>query len=1230
MSDQMNGMRQRDDTGRGYRTCALSRPADYGSKTPELIRPDHITFLDDDRYFAAAQGDQVWLFSYQDLLDHGDAVQPLAVFETPAPVRHLVAWPRRGAAELVVALADDSLWAIKAAHTGYEEQVARSLVENLGGVARHAIAARHRLLVVVEDRECAALTLVEVDAVRNRVTRRARLPLDRLTSIAVLDPDKADLLVAVDARHGASLIGFPSDQDGDALTITPFDPGVRATAAAVVDTGWMTVARKGGELIQLATTGAQPAEICRRLRELMRKCGCSCCETRPEKPCDCDDGDGRPGGGRPEDGRPGGGGPGPGGGLPDDEPCQQRRRAHLTWTVAAVQKIGRHLAALSERSDRLAVLDHQLNVVFERYLGRRGALIALGASTDRMLIVRRGAARIEAWSLDEFARGMRGLDPESRLPHRVPDARHAKTVTFRGRRSQPSTPNPHLRVAVFTVTEPGQSFNDPDQSRMQALLQPNVYDVCIDYYRENSFETLVTEFSVFGVHLGTPRRPLVLPRAIASYFYDDFRPGGIEAVVPGDWTNPLVLDGTEAMTLRTAPAAGVGKDYPVRFAAAWTSRTHNTYPVAVNFTGTETLRLDVVDQTGTARTLTLDFAPLNVSHAQGDDETAFLQAIGLHVTNAVRAAEAAVGAPQVLQDVVFRRIRSNDDDTQFGRLQAQLRVAPAAAATQKGRVTITPPTAPAAGLVALGLTDPNPQDGVLGSAVQISGYLAECLHATRFDAGEGAGLNDPHLATSVVTTEDATAMQVRTRIELTTEKGGAGAQITLVSSSGLAGSGWSTATPVPGSDSASNNRNTMRDHQELADDVFTAAMDHIRVTGTWDADTVRDQFDDFDAMMIGFVGACPTTVPAADRWNAVNPADFGRLRMFVRYHQATDLHNPDPNQPPVTMGTDLLIGQRFDRFDPGVMSHEIGHGLALPDLYSASGFRDDVAYVDRWCQMAGGNSRFNHFCAWSKWSVGWIEESADPSRNRVIDVAMPAPSGTTTTEAWLVPIEHWDTTMRADVVAEVGSGLPIGQMMKVHLGSTAAWSTWSSCGHAGPATPSSCRRRRRHRDQRAPTRHRPPLGGQRAVSTRRPLAQRRQRANRSRRQLGFRGGQGIPGQGLSGRDRGPAHYPRRNSPDLPCESRPRRRCVYRSALPGQRALVAQPRHLGRLARRQPGSRDTARVSGRDTDRPGLDGPLPGQRGGAALPRRAPTQCRQCARRGREGALVHLRSARGWR
>lgn len=505
--------------------------------------------------------------------------------------------------------------------------------------------------------------------------------------------------------------------------------------------------------------------------------------------------------------------------------------------------------------------------------------------------------------------------------------------------------------------------------------------------------------------------------------------------MPGNWGSPLILDGTENMTLRSNPAEGTGRDYAIPFAARWASHEHLAYPVDVDFTGSETLEVVVEDQTGTNHKLTLDFAALNLSHAQGDDEATFLSALGQHTTNAVRAAEAAAGAPQVLQDVVFRRIRANNDDLQFGRLQAQFRVATTGGATQKGQMAITTPVMPHdPGLVAIGLTDTTGPKGVLGSRDDIVTYFAECLNAGSVDAGEGPGLNDPHLDTTVLATEDAMTQTVRVRIQLSVKKGGAGGTISHLSSDGLTSSGWPNAGAAPGSVSIYDNRDAVRYPQELADAVFTAAMDDIRATGPWDASKAQADFSAFDAMMIGFVGACPVTVPIADRWNCPDAVDFDRLRMFVRHHQATDLNNPTPSEP-VTMGTDLLIGQRFNRFDPAVMSHEIGHALGLPDLYSGTGFRDDVSYVDAWCQMAGGNDKFNHFCAWSKWSVGWIVESPDASLNRVINVPMPAPSAPTTTEAWLVPVEHWDSKIRADVQAEVGMGTPIGQMMKVHLGS---------------------------------------------------------------------------------------------------------------------------------------------------------------------------------------------------
>ena len=607
----------------GFRSCALPPPD--GGDTDEPARPrlpDHVALLDDDRYLATAHEDRLLFYRYDDLPGDDSDAAPIAALQTDAPVRHLDTWGRGLRRDLIVALADAAVWAVELPDpdlTRDDEPRSRRLVGDLGGRIRNLFCTRRTLLLVVEPEEGTSPELLEVDPKAGRVLRRSPLPLDRLTSITLFDPERSDLLLAVDGRHGAHLVGFPSDSDAATVQSTPFDPDARVTAATALDDQWVVVARKGGEVMQVRsspTMGGRTetaAELCRRLRALLAECGCDCHHRPPDKPCDCDEpADPTDGGG--ETGRPGdeghGGRPDPGG-IVDDEPCGEKHRANLGWTVAELRKVGRYLAAVSAKGDRMAVLDRNLNVVFERYLGARGGQVVPGATaTDRLVTVERGTARIGVWSLDDYVDSIRGvrLDPGFRPPRLAPRA--AKTVTFHGRRSQPSTPNPHLKVAVFTVTEPGQAFGDQDQARMHALLEPNVYQIVRDYYDENSFDTLTTEFSVFGVHLGTARRPLVLPRAFASYFYDDFTPGGIEAVMPGNWASPLVLDGTEAMTLRSNPAVGTDKDYAIPFAARWTSRLHAAYPVVVNFTGTETLQVAVVDQTGTNRSLMLDFGAL--------------------------------------------------------------------------------------------------------------------------------------------------------------------------------------------------------------------------------------------------------------------------------------------------------------------------------------------------------------------------------------------------------------------------------------------------------------------------------------------------------------------------------------------------------------------------------------------------------------------------------------------
>lgn len=1014
------------------------------------LEANRFTLFYRDRYLAIAREDSIVVVATEVLAlardaRSAEAIEPIARVDTPSPLTHLVARGPRRPLEL---LAVDEAGAVRAYDFRYRgprrayspiatEPRARLIGEGLDGEIEAVIPTRSRIVVHMAVEEANVLHLL--DGKTTRTVRRVELPVPGRVLLSALHPSKADTLIAVGPSQEVELVHLP-----DSMRTTVEVEGLetpRVTAVALVSGRYLVAAQKGGLVskIDVTTTHATMSRdpwgrACRILRLILERCGCGCHE--PETP-------GKPGEGRDPD-LPGG--------LVDDEPCGERHEWKLAWTVRALACKGSHLVAFSADNKRMAIFDQKLNLLSERFIGRRGALVASGESNaQRMLLYRRtgekrtakersgGKAKrgvLEAWSVAEYVATLKGFEPGSELEPLVPEP--ASKVVYYGQREAPAAPNPTLSVCVFTVVEPGQAFTDPDQSKLAAQIEPNVFDVVNDYYDEASFGDLDVQFSVFGHDFDGTRTPLVLPQPAADYFWELFTPGGLKAVMPADWADPVVLDGTESLDIRTDPRVGDDKDYTVPFAALWTAKNHLAYPVDIEFDGSETLQLTVEDQEGETHVLDLDFDALSLDLDEGEDEQDFLDAVGAHVTAAIRAAENALpDSPTTIQDVVFRRIRTSDDDDEFGILQGQFRVASAGgSATQKGTIEITNVPSPApAGLDALGLAGSGSSDGVLESSLQTSSYFRHCLRAARTDAGQGPGLNDQHFNDSVTVDEDAAAQEITVQIRLTSQKGGQGADISVIGHDGLAGTGWDVATPVPGSESTSNNQSALRYSAQLADDVFTAALDHIRATTGWNADTARAMFADFDVMMIGFVGSPPAGLPTADQWGSVDPNDFGRLRMFRRTHFATDQNNPDPADTPVAMGTSVVIGQKFNTFRPGLMAHELGHALSLPDLYSATGYRDDVLYIGSWGMMAGGNENLNHFCAWSKWALGWLEESSDDDLNRVIEVPMPVPDDVTRTEAWLVPVEHWDSSLKADVRAVVGGSVPIVQMMKVHLGS---------------------------------------------------------------------------------------------------------------------------------------------------------------------------------------------------
>lgn len=901
----------------------------------------------------------------------------------------------------------------------------KRIAEDVEGPISEIVVLRRKLVLHVTGGERNSV-LMEIDRRTGLAETLGSLDLDG--DLSALDPKRNNILLG---RYKGELRFILTGEDSlrGGIEIHRFDVD-RVTAAAVVNGTHLVIARKGGLIKKMDMRAALPAvttrqadplaRICYLLRTLLERCGC-------ENKCGrgtCEDDD------RPRDPNDPG----------DDEPCDDRHSAKVGFTVHRFHRTGGYLVALSASATQMAVLDRRLNVQFERNIDRAGAEISEGqVHTQNFLIRLPRKAQVEAWRVADYVAQLGPRLPDdfgSLIP--VP----ASSVTYWGNKNPRAALNPTLQICIFPVVDSGQTYGDADMTKLIDQVSAKIFSTVDNYYDENSFGELAINFTVFGHDIGGARKPLVLPLAQASYWWDSFREGGLQAVIPADWSDPAMFDGTEEFVMQANPRAGAVKTYQIPFAAMWSSAILGNFPVSLTFDGTETLELTVVTQTGDNHVLTLNFPATTLTVDQGGDISGFLGDLGDLLTNAIRAAEATItGSPVLIQDVEFRRIRTSSANTAFGRVQGRFKISSAGGvATQKGQISVTGPGMPAAPLAALGLSAAV-IPGVMDSSVAVSTFFRECLQAAQADAGEGIGGTMTYFNTSVTTDLNAIAQEITVGVNLTADTGGQLATIERLSSSGLAGTGWDAATPNPGSESGPNNSNALRHAIDLADDTFTAALDHIRATTAWDRSTVESMFNNFDVMMIAHVGAPHPAIPLAGQWDCDDPADFGGKRMYARGHFATD-QNPLSGEEPVQMGTATIIGQRFNAFNnpqmtnqAGVMAHEIGHAIGLPDLYSANGYRDDVDYVDPWAMMAGGNANFHHFCGWSKWAMGWIADDSDPNVNRTIFVDLPSPTGTSVTEAWLVPVEYWDNAIRNDVRNEVGGSVAIGQLMKLNLGS---------------------------------------------------------------------------------------------------------------------------------------------------------------------------------------------------
>lgn len=127
-----------------------------------------------------------------------------------------------------------------------------------------------------------------------------------------------------------------------------------------------------------------------------------------------------------------------------------------------------------------------------------------------------------------------------------------------------------------------------------------------------------------------------------------------------------------------------------------------------------------------------------------------------------------------------------------------------------------------------------------------------------------------------------------------------------------------------------------------------------------------DDFSNIDTLII--IPRSPDSsggVPARFVW----PHAGGKRELLC----GTDVLN-DKRQLAVAFGP-LDFAAHDGRQLHTTMSHELGHTLGLPDLYSFPEYSDDVdsRLTSRWDMMAGSNNALPHYTLSNKMRMGWIE-----------------------------------------------------------------------------------------------------------------------------------------------------------------------------------------------------------------------------------------------------------------
>ena len=568
------------------------------------------------------------------------------------------------------------------------------------------------------------------------------------------------------------------------------------------------------------------------------------------------------------------------------------------------------------------------------------------------------------------------------------------------------------KVLALPVVEQGQTFHDPDMSKLAPFLQSQGFDVAINFYDEASHGLLALSYDLFGWNAGPPGLPLQMPVKTRSFFNPPFVPGGLRSTTTAA---AATVDGTESLVIRVDSRLPdrKGKQLTVPFAAIVATVSLGTFPVDITFSGTETCDFDVtkggktkhVSLTFTAKTITLTAATTDAD----------LAGLGAYLDGIMKTALTKAGMPGVFAP--FSVKRSAGDPNLVGSIFILLAFQPVGA--DKGVVA----NFASSGLSQIGFDTATTGTFALPADTgSLQSHLAGLLTVSQADAGFAA---DPLLQP----TPDISASGSTTTIDinLSDQDGGEMASIALISQTGLEALGFDKAAANPGGSSSADWANAINDSQGLVNDAFSAAL--ARIGGP--ADEALNVFNGYNAVMVVFIEPPGPTVPTAQQYS-VDPVDYSGLRGLFNNLKATDAASPK---------TTLTCGWIISLFEnatpnPALMSHETGHSLGYPDLYGTAEYRRDLRYLDDWSVMSN-HVNMPHHCGAIKAHSGWIggDKGADGKLSRVVYVATPTPSGPTPTEALLVPNEYWDAGMEAAVQAAFpGVTAKVAQLVHIDLG----------------------------------------------------------------------------------------------------------------------------------------------------------------------------------------------------